>query len=169
MALSQRLEYSMRVLNWRRFLLPAIFGIVCLATSAWGQDRGFGLGLIVGEPTGLSAKLWIADGSAIDAAAAWSFGKTSAFHFHADYLLHFLDVIDVQKGRVPLYLGVGARVKLEADIRIGIRIPVGIMYLFESVPIDLFLEVVPLLDLFPATEFTANAGIGIRYYFAAAK
>ena len=63
----------------------------------------------------------------------------------------------------------GVRVKLEADIRIGIRVPVGILYLFESVPIDLFLEIVPIFDLYPATEFTANAGLGIRYYFSAAQ
>ena len=32
--------------------------------------QGFGIGLIVGEPTGLSAKKWLSDATAIDAAVA---------------------------------------------------------------------------------------------------
>ena len=32
--------------------------------------QGFGIGLIVGEPTGLSAKKWLSDTTAIDAAVA---------------------------------------------------------------------------------------------------
>lgn len=40
--------------------------------------RQYELGLIAGEPTGISAKMNCKDGSAVDAAVAWSFsGKTS--------------------------------------------------------------------------------------------
>jgi hypothetical protein len=34
--------------------------------------EGFGLGVIVGNPTGLSFKVWTGGSSAFDAAAAWS-------------------------------------------------------------------------------------------------
>jgi len=62
----------------------------------------------------------------------------------------------------------GGRIKFgEDDDFIGIRIPVGLAYLFEGAPVDVFLEVVPLLDVAPETEFTLNAAIGVRYFFGA--
>ncbi len=32
-------------------------------------------------------------------------------------------------------------------------------------PIDVFLEIAPIVDLAPATELSVNGGIGIRFYF----
>ena len=54
---------------------------------------------------------------------------------------------------------------IEHDSRIGIRIPVGLAYLVESEPLDVFVEIVPLLDLAPDTEFDLNASVGARYFF----
>ena len=48
--------------------------------------RDFGLGVILGEPTGLSFKAWTGGSTAIAGAAAWSFGNTDAFQLHVDYL-----------------------------------------------------------------------------------
>ena len=91
----------------------------------------------------------------------------SAFHVHLDYLQHFFEVFNVPAGDLPVYLGLGARVNLETDVRIGMRVPVGLAYLFGSAPVDLFFEIVPILDIYPATVFIANAGLGIRYYLSA--
>ena len=55
----------------QRFLLMIFFGALWIAPSVWSQDKGIGLGLIVGEPTGISAKLWIADGSVTVGRAKW--------------------------------------------------------------------------------------------------
>jgi hypothetical protein len=41
--------------------------------TAQAQDSGFGLGIIIGEPTGISAKQWTGSRTAIDGAVAWSF------------------------------------------------------------------------------------------------
>jgi len=41
----------------------------------------------------------------------------------------------------------------------------GINYLFEGVPLDIFLELVPILDLAPEMGFDFNGAIGIRYFF----
>lgn len=130
------------------------------------QDRGLGVGLILGEPTGLSAKLWLSGGTAVDAAAAWSFRDSGALHIHADYLFHKFDLLDLPEGRLPFYVGLGGRIKLETETRIGVRLAVGADYLFESVPLDVFLEIVPLLDLVPATEFGFNGAIGVRYFLS---
>jgi len=47
-----------------------------------------------------------------------------------------------------------------------VRIPLGINYIFEKVPLDIFLEFVPLLDLVPGTNFRLKGAVGIRYYFS---
>ena len=51
-----------------------------------------------------------------------------------------------------------------SDDKIGIRIPVGLSYLFANSPLEFFVEVVPLLDLSPDTELDFNGGLGLRYY-----
>ena len=47
----------------------------------------------------------------------------------------------------------------------GIRIPIGLDYMFESAPVDIFGEIVPILDLVDKTELNFGAAIGVRYFF----
>lgn len=159
----------------------AIVGIVMIAVvmaaSGARADDGFGLGIIVGEPTGISVKKWLGRDRAIDAAAAWSFSENDSFQFHADYLVHNFGLLHTGSvgGRLPLYFGIGGRIKLEGhdndkgrnshDALLGARIPLGISYLFAKAPVDLFLEIVPVLDIVPNTDFDINAAIGARFYF----
>jgi hypothetical protein len=155
----------------RRVLI--ILGCVALlahAGSAAAQnDRGFGLGIMAGEPTGVSFKWWLkgTPQHAIDGGVAWSFTSNSTLHLHADYLLHSFELLKVEKGVLPLYYGIGARVRFMEDAKddIGIRIPVGLEYLFPNSRFDAFVEVVPILDLAPATELGLNAAIGGRFFF----
>ena len=151
----------------KRIIFFAIAVSIFPARLSFSQDKGFGLGIILGEPTGVSAKNWMTNTTAIDAAIAWSFVDQGALHIHADYLFHDFQLITLGgKGKLPLYYGVGARLKFgDNDTQFGIRIPVGIDYLFSDAPVDIFLEVVPMLNLAPTTKFQFNAAIGARYYF----
>ncbi|MBD3307890.1 hypothetical protein GF339_15775 [candidate division KSB3 bacterium] len=144
--------------------------VIGLAQPALSQQQGMGLGVILGEPTGLSLKNWLSSTTALDAAAAWSFGDYESFQFHADYLWHHRGVIEPQ---LPVYYGVGGRIKLkeddpgrgeEEDTRVGIRFPFGITYLFPNAPFDLFFEIAPILDVAPATDVQVNAAVGGRFY-----
>lgn len=139
--------------------------IAMISVSATAQRHNFGLGVIAGEPTGLSAKGWISSRGAIDAGLAWSFRREGFIHAHMDYLWHFHDAIESEHQVIP-YVGVGGRVGgTNGSAVAGIRVPVGLSWIPESAPIDVFLEVVPVIDLTPATEFTAQGGLGIRFYF----
>ena len=136
-----------------------------ITTGLAAQNSGLGIGIILGEPTGLGFKYWTGASSAFDGAVAWSFGKVDALHLHGDMLFHNPDLIKVSQGALPVYYGIGARIKLEEKSKIGIRIPVGLSYQFAKAPFDIFLEIVPLLELAPATDFDLNFAIGVRYYF----
>ncbi|MCE9613699.1 MAG: hypothetical protein K8T26_05445 [Lentisphaerae bacterium] len=151
------------------------------ASSVWAQtpDAGaprFGLGLILGEPTGISAKYWLSSTRALDAAAAWSLSDDERVQLHADYLLHNEDLIhpkDLHE-KLPVYYGIGGRILLsdsdngrghDDDERLGIRFPLGVTYLFVTSPLDVFAEIVPVLDLVPDTDLELSAAIGARFYF----
>ena len=148
-----------------RSMIFLVLTAVLICGSAQAQDQGFGLGVILGEPTGISGKLWTGRGTAIDGAVAWSFNKKSSMHLHGDFLLHRFRLSEVEKGELLPYYGIGGRIKFEDDSRLGVRFPLGIDYLFEKSPFDFFLEIVPILDLAPSTDFSLNAAIGFRYFF----
>lgn len=76
--------------------------------QANGNGGNFGLGVMVGEPTGISLKSWNNDRSAFALGAAWSFGRYDALHLHGDYLLHNW-FNDVEDGALAFYYGIGAR------------------------------------------------------------
>lgn len=155
-------------------LVPMVLASLLLLVSFSGAEAqvyavnsgDFELGVLLGEPTGLSAKFWTAWNSALDFGAAWSFGKGGNFHLHADYLFHNFEFFDVASGTLPIYAGIGGRVRLEDDdSRAGIRIAVGAEYIFENYPLSLFFEVAPIIDVAPETEASVNGGLGMRYIF----
>jgi hypothetical protein len=138
-------------------------------TKITSGDSGgrFGAGLILGEPTGATLKFWFNETLAIDGAVGWSFHRETDLYLHSDVLWHKFDLIPVPEGQLPLYFGVGARAKFrdDKDDRYGIRVPVGVSYIFEDIPVDVFLEVAPIIDFAPSTRGGFTAGVGARFWF----
>lgn len=163
--------------------LAAVVGLAVLA--AWpglarGESGAFGLGLIIGSPTGLSAKYYLNERNSIDAALGGAFVGSHGIHIHADYL--WLPAVLAREASfdLGLYLGVGGRMlshnrkDRDDDLHVGVRAPVGIVFDFGAgnVPIDVFAEIAVVLDLLILDEgdddhgvADLNAGIGVRYYF----
>ena len=149
----------------KKLAVIIILAAVLLPCTLTAKDKNFGLGIILGEPTGISLKKWFGGTTAIDCAVAWAFGGENSFHLHADYLIHKINLFNVESGTLPLYYGIGIRFKAEQKTRLGIRIPVGLCYIFEEAPIDIFLELGPILDIAPDMRFGFTGSIGARYYF----
>lgn len=148
----------------KRHLFILCLALLFCAGFAEAQNRGFGIGIILGEPTGLSGKYWTSNKTAIDGGLAWSFGRGGSLHIHGDYLWHVFDVFKT-KEMIPLYFGLGGRIRFANTARLGIRIVGGIDYMVQTVPLDVFLELAPIMDLAPATELRFNGGIGARFFF----
>jgi hypothetical protein len=160
----------------RNILIGITLFLMMIGTGS-AQDSGFGLGLILGEPTGLSAKLWTSNINAFDFGLGLSVGgdrisknhvynDNGRIHFHMDYLWHSFNAISSTE-RFPLYYGFGARFNSGGgyDESIGLRGVFGIAWLPRSTPIDVFLELVPVLQLTSSAGFGIDAGVGIRYFF----
>lgn len=149
-------------------IMVCILTLSCTALSS-AQETDIGLGIIVGEPTGLAGKYWLDKDTAIAGAAAWSFEGKDTMHLHMDWLRHNWELIrdsaEVTQGEIPLYYGIGGRIRLGEEAVIGIRFVIGLSYMFEEAPFDMFIEVAPIMDLTPSTEMNGNAAFGVRFWF----
>lgn len=128
------------------------------------QRAKLGIGIILGKPTGITSKYWINSNSAFVGGLSWSI-KDNALYMHLDYVKHDYTLIRVNRGKLAVYYGIGGKFMLAKETNIGVRMPVGLNYIFQSLPIDLFLEIVPSLILIPSTDFDLDGGIGMRYFF----
>jgi hypothetical protein len=149
----------------KKVILVGFLLCIVFSGSVFAQSRGFGLGIILGEPTGINFKHWTGNSSAVVGAAAWAFGRENAFHLHMDVIFHRFRLIKAERHVIPFYYGIGFRYKDEHEDRVGIRFPLGIIYIFDDAPVDIFFEIVPIFDLAPKTDLSFNGGIGARYYF----
>lgn len=165
---------------WARFgrCAGAVAAAVAVAASggpARAEGGPFGAGIILGEPSGLSLKLFVERSHAFDAAVSWSV-LDSALYVHADYLLHLSGWVlrGGSNHRLLPYVGIGAKIAVEGDHDdrghhgdggLGLRVPLGLAWLPGSLPIDIFLEVAPGLFLLPDTDPDLDVGLGLRYFF----
>lgn len=159
-------------------LVATAFGLAALgpATARAQSEKGvLGVGIILGEPTGLSAKYYLADDRALDVAVGFAFVGRGP-HVHADYLWHPWVLESKDSFVLPAYVGVGFRVLArdagggeEDHLRLGPRGVGGILFDFTRVPLDVFVEVAAVLDYRTKGDstfgFGINAGAGVRYYF----
>ena len=151
------------------------FLIVLLSIPVLVLAQSYGIGIILGSPTGLTGKMFLGRTSAIAVNAGWSFWPASGFHITGDYQFLFPGSITDEDGRaitslVP-YVGLGGRMRFRSNnndddddnFQVGVRFGGGMEYLPE--PIGIFLELYPVVNLLPSTKFGFEGGIGFRLYF----
>ncbi len=135
-----------------------------------------GIGLMLGNPSGASYKVWLNNIAAIDAAVGVAQGD---FDIHATLLWHNFTwakgINDrlikgiTDSGDFPFYFGVGPRVLFQGNTEVGLRFPVGLSYLPNKTDWEFFTEVAPVLRFTPDTGIDADFAIGARYYFPAVR
>lgn len=136
------------------------------------RPEGLGVGVLLGAPTGLSVAYRLDDPRhAFAAGLAWSVSSRDV-QLHLDYqlVLKRYENEEVDTVDFPLYVGVGARFRAgdspyRNDPNFGLRVPVGVAVHPKTVPIEGFVEVAPIVGLFPDTTVYVDAGFGVRVYF----
>jgi len=162
--------------------MKQIFFMLCVllvCSQSFAQDRKFGAGIILGEPTGISAKYWTSGSNSLDFGLGWFnqyvpvrggsggyYFSGTRFQMHTDYLWHSFDAIRSSE-RFPLFYGVGALLASGGGdpAVFGVRGVFGISWMPRSTPLDIFIELAPTLQLTPATGLVMGAGFGGRYFF----
>src|SRR5262245_9505100 len=80
------------------------------ANGVPGDEKGaFGLGLIIGEPTGIACKLYLKDEQAVQGAIGSAF-VGGGWQIHGDYVWHPWILEDRDSFTLPVYLGPGVRI-----------------------------------------------------------
>jgi hypothetical protein len=139
---------------------------ILFSSALMAAQKDMGLGVMLGNPTGLNGKYWLSEKQAVDGGAAWTLGKNGSLSLHSDFLLHekgafFLNDIH----SLDLYYGLGGRMAFANDIELGLRVPVGLAHQFVDQPADVFAEIAPILNFVPYTGIEINLAVGARYYF----
>ena len=146
--------------------------------SSFEANKDFGLGLMVGAPSGLAGKVYLSSDTALDFGVGvyHEFRYHDGIHAHMDFLWHPAVLAKADPFWLPIYFGVGGRVLDHDDYRddyndgthIGIRGPIGIMMDFNNVPLDIFLELALVADVIVDNDHKyvdLSGALGIRYYF----
>jgi len=124
-----------------------------------------GLGVFVGEPTGLDLKIDVEQRSALDIVLGLStFRDGHANYGHLTYLITPF----VGRGRsvsVPLRLGIGVAVfDVGRDTDVAVRAPFEIGFRFRA-PIEIYAEITLLVPFVHDVYADLDGGLGFRIYF----
>jgi hypothetical protein len=183
-----------------RLALAALIAVAAFASAADARPRPtrrksnfqanktFGLGIMLGSPTGLSGKYFVGPSTAIDfgiGGIGCCRGR-SGVNLHADFLWHPVSLVSAKPFELPLYVGIGGRMfsyewkhggHYHDGASVGVRAPIGIAFDFNNVPLDIFIELAlvgdflvdrdDLDDDFDRTGLYVDVegAVGFRYYF----
>src|ERR1041384_4925808 len=152
-----------------------------LGGRRFDANKTFGLGLELGAPTGIVGKYFLSADRALDFGVGdiYNYFDRYGLHIYADYLFHPVSLVSAPEFELPLYVGLGGRFWSFEDrggpdpddaYALGFRVPVGIAFDFINVPLDIFVQIIPVFDLFfnygeHAAYLDINASVGIRYWF----
>lgn len=155
--------------------------------GSFEANKTFGLGIELGEPDGLTGKVFVSRSGAIDFGIGEIYDHYyygDGLHIYGDYLWHPVLLANTPSFELPFYIGVGARfwdftycvgnVCNYDGNAIGIRVPLGIDFDFNNVPLDIFVQAVPVLDFLGGDYYTRynhrehfgiDGSVGVRFWF----
>jgi hypothetical protein len=143
--------------------------VLVAAFESTSRAESVGIGLFLGEPSGLDLKVGLSAKSSIDIVI----GQTSFRENRTDYLhITWLLTPFVARGRsvlVPFRIGIGAAAigVVDDNAHAAVRVPLEIGFRFRRTPIEIYGEVA-IKGVFVEEDFIkfdVDGGIGIRFYF----
>ena len=146
--------------------LPIMLALVMLgAGTARAEGGPFGLGLVVGQPTGLTGELKLTEHTALDGAVGIDLFDGRDFYFHLEFLYVLPELIHGGSVSLSAYLGIGGYVVAHRETNVGARVPFGLSLEFTSVPLEIFAEIAFRLRFVPDVDPGIGGALGFRYYF----
>lgn len=153
----------------RKLLLTTMVFALVLAARARPARADFGIGLFLGEPTGLDLKIGLDHRSGLDIVLGYdTFRSGRGGYGHLTYLVTPV-VAQGNAVTVPLRLGIGAAVfDAGGDTDVAVRAPFELGLRLRQTPLEFYGEIALALvfvnrpnDL----ELDVQGGFGFRVYF----
>jgi hypothetical protein len=151
-----------------------------MLASARPASAEVGVGLFVGEPTGIDLKLGLTPRSAIDILFGWYShwddrgGINDGAYGHVTYLVQPL----LARGDtvlVPLRVGIGGAIydhagRFDQDLHLAVRVPFQVGIMFTRTPLEIYFEIALKGTVLAGDDhdhrfLDVDGGIGIRFYF----
>jgi hypothetical protein len=156
----------------KHFSVIFLFFIVFSMGTKAQQTYNTGLGLRGGYPSGITVKQFLTDFTAVEGVFSFGwggFGVTGLYQIH--------NKIPDAPG-FEWYYGAGAHLataksdgnspfagSMGGELYLGVDGIVGVEYVFESAPISISLDILPILNIVNDIGLWFNTGLSIRYTF----
>ena len=153
-----------------------------LSSTPWGKT--FGLGLQLGDHSSITGKLRLERNTALvfGVGAGWSWGLGSGLELSVGYVMHpsllgtykplrlswyiggALDLMILTNynrstlGVIPVYYGY-------TPFGLGAHMPIGLDFQLRVLPMSVYAEITPGLDLFPRVGPRLGFALGARFFF----
>ncbi|MBL0212519.1 MAG: hypothetical protein IPQ07_01395 [Myxococcales bacterium] len=137
------------------------------SNSNYTSNGKFGLGIELGAPSGLNGKFFLSPNRALNFGVGWlydqgnfnnrNYARNGGIHLYLDHLWHPVSLSDNPTFKLPLYIGVGGafwtfdsgRDRINNNVSaIAVRVPFGIAFDFNKIPLDVFAQLTLVVDLF---------------------
>ncbi len=143
----------------------------------------FGLGLELGAPFGINGKYFLSDDRALNFGIGEIYDNyyndRDGLHLYLDYMFHPFVITNQPAFQMPFFVGIGGRIwdfddrrnRFDDDhgLAFGVRVPIGIAFDFNKVPLDVWVQLTFVADLFFGYDDRfgphLEGSIGIRYWF----
>lgn len=141
-------------------LLPSIAGAQSF-DAAQEPAGDLGIGGQIGEPSGVTFKIYQRPTLAYEFLAAWDLDRFFYLNAHALYERPIPD------SPLRYYFGPGIVLGVtddsgSTDLVVGLSGQAGVNFFVER--FEVFLHLTPRLDIIPSTDGEVGGGIGLRYY-----
>jgi hypothetical protein len=149
-----------------------------------GYGRKFGLGLMFGDPTGFTGKLWVGPTNSLDfdlGFGGYGFndrcapnGPCDRFGYNTGSLnIDYLWQSNIVRGQAQLdwHIGAGGRMfwygGCSGDcLELGARMPVGLDLMFSNpAMLEVFFELAPAFYFIHGPYLSIEGALGVRFYF----
>lgn len=151
-------------------LTLVVAGVLALPAEAQRTSGAVGLGGQIGEPSGLTLKVYNESAPSYDFLAAWSFSDDFFFlNGHAQWAQN-LNAQNVNQGfewffGPGAFIGVADRDNSQDDEAVlGVSGRIGLNFIVND-QFELYGQVTPRISVIPDTEGDVGGGLGFRYYF----
>jgi hypothetical protein len=153
----------------RKLLLTTLLVGIAVAARATPARADFGLGLFLGEPTGLDLKIGLNHRSALDVVLGFStFRDGRDGYGHLTYLVTPV-VAQGEAVTVPVRLGIGGAIYgPSGDLSVAVRAPFEVGLRLRRTPLEFYGEIaLALVFVDPDNDvfFDVQGGLGFRLYF----
>jgi hypothetical protein len=148
----------------KKYILFSL-SIILLSWPVRGEEQKIAVGLIFIEPTGINAKYWINEGMALNGAVGWVPGKRDSGRLHGDILFGHVGLFDNEKAKASFYAGIGGRLSFAKPAKLYLRVPFGLDFFSQKVPLNLFIEAAPVIGFSPEVSLRFRGAMGVRYIF----